>query len=41
MKEKISKWYAQGLWTKDMVANAVSKNIITQEEMDEIIASNN
>ena len=37
MKDKIMKWYKQGLWTKEMVQNAVTKKIITQEEYNEII----
>lgn len=37
MKEKIAKWYKQGLWTKDMVQNAVNKGILTKEEAEEII----
>ncbi|MBE5925587.1 MAG: XkdX family protein [Lachnospiraceae bacterium] len=37
MKEKIIKWYKLGLWTKEMVQNAVLKNILTQEEAEEII----
>lgn len=37
MKEKISKWYKLGLWTKEMVENAVSKGVITPEEAVEII----
>ena len=37
MKEKIRKWYAQGLWTAAMVQNAVVKNILTQEEANEIM----
>ena len=37
MKEKIMKWYKQGLWTKDMVQNAVNKGVITTIEMEEII----
>lgn len=36
MKEKILKWYKQGLWTLIMVQNAVKKNILTQEEADAI-----
>lgn len=39
MKEKITKWYKQGLWTEAMVQNAVDKNIITVEEMAEIIGA--
>jgi hypothetical protein len=37
MKEKILKWYKQSLWTKEMVLNAVSKNVLTKEEADEIL----
>ena len=37
MKEKIKKWYNQGLWTEEMVQNAVLKNILTQTEADEIL----
>lgn len=32
MKEKIAKWYKQGLWTTEMVANAVAKGVITEED---------
>lgn len=39
MKEKIALWYAQGLWTSEMVQNAVEKNLLTQEEADEILAT--
>ena len=37
MKEKIEKWYKQGLWTADMVKNAVDKGVITPEEYEEIV----
>ena len=37
MYEKIKKWYQQGLWTQEMVANAVTKGIITQEQYESII----
>ena len=37
MKEKIAKWYAQGLWTADMVRSAVKKGAITEEEAAEIL----
>lgn len=37
MKDKIKKWYKQGLWNKIMVQNAVAKSIITQEDANEII----
>ena len=36
MYEKISKWYEQGLWSKEMVANAVKKDVITAEEYKSI-----
>lgn len=38
MKEKIAKWYKQGLWTADMVQNAVEKGILTKEEAAEILS---
>lgn len=37
MKEKIKKWYKQGLWTEAMVLNAVSKGILTEDEVAEIL----
>lgn len=37
MKEKIALWYAQGLWTTEMVQNAVEKGLLTQDEADEIL----
>ena len=37
MKEKIAKWYKQGLWTGAMVQNAVQKGVITEEEAKEIL----
>ena len=37
MKEKIIKWYKQGLWTEEMIQNAVKKGILTQTEADEIL----
>lgn len=37
MYEKIKRWYALGLWTEDMVKNAVTKGAITQEQCNEII----
>lgn len=36
MKNKIAKWYKQGLWSAAMVANAVKKGIITEEDYEEI-----
>lgn len=37
MFEKIKKWYAQGLWTADMVRTAVTKSVITEEQCAEIL----
>lgn len=37
MKEKIKKWYKMGLWTAEMVQNAVTKGKLTAEEAAEII----
>ena len=36
MKEKIAKWYEQGLWTLNMVKDAVKKNVIKEKEYLEI-----
>ena len=36
MYDKIKKWYKQGLWTTDMVRNAVAKGVITEEQYKEI-----
>ena len=37
MKDRIAKWYKQGLWSKAQVADAVKKNIITAEDYKEIV----
>lgn len=37
MKEKIEKWYKQGLWTAEMVQNAVNKSVLTAAEAAEIL----
>lgn len=37
MKEKIARWYAQGLWTEDMVRTAADKGVITEAEAEEIL----
>lgn len=37
MKDKIKKWYKMGLWTAEMVQNAVKKGKLTTEEASEII----
>ena len=39
MKDKISLWYKQGLWTAQMVQNAVDKGILTQEDYQEIVGT--
>ena len=39
MKDKIAKWYKQGLWTAEMVQNAVDKGVITADEAAEILAA--
>jgi hypothetical protein len=39
MKDKIEKWYKQGLWTEEMVRQAVEKGVITQTECDEILST--
>ena len=38
MKEKIAKWYRQGLWDEEKVRNAVTKGKLTEEEAEEILA---
>lgn len=37
MKEKIKRWYEQGLWTAQMVRNAVIKGKLTEDEYREIV----
>ena len=37
MKEKIKRWYGQGLWTAEMVRNAVIKGKLTEDEYREIV----
>ena len=39
MKEKIAKWYKQGLWTAQMVQNAVTKGKLTADDAAEILAA--
>lgn len=36
MKDKIQRWYRQGLWTKAMVRSAVAKGRLTAEEYEAI-----
>ncbi len=38
MFEKIKKWYKQGLWNENMVRNALNKEVITEEQLNEILA---
>lgn len=37
MKDRIAKWYKQGLWTAAMVRNAVTKGVLTEAEANEIL----
>ena len=39
MKEKIAKWYKQGLWTAQMVQDAVTKKKLTADEAEDILAA--
>lgn len=36
MKEKIEKWYLQGLWSEQMIKNAIGK-VLTSDEAYAII----
>ena len=38
MKEKIQNWYTMGLWTADMVQDAVLKSVLSKKEAAEILA---
>lgn len=37
MKQKIEKWYKMGLWTEEMVMNAVEKGVITEQDGQSIL----
>lgn len=37
MREKIAKWYRQGLWTAKMVRQAAEKGLLTQDEAEAIL----
>lgn len=37
MFERIKKWYEQGLWTEQMVRNAVTKGVLTEEQAEEVL----
>ena len=39
MKDKIERWYAQGLWTEDMIRQAAEKGVITEAEAEKILNS--
>jgi hypothetical protein len=39
MKERIRRWYRFGLWTAEMVQDAVIKNVITEADALEILKS--
>ena len=39
MKEKLARWYRQGLWTAAMVQEAVDKGLITLEDYVEIVGA--
>lgn len=38
MFEKIKKWYKQGLWSAEMVQQAVDKGILTADEAEQILS---
>ena len=37
MRDKIARWYEQGLWSAQMVQDAVDKGIITEQEYRDIV----
>ena len=37
MFEKIKKWHKHGLWTSEMVHNALTKGVITEKQEKEIV----
>lgn len=37
MFEKIKRFYDMGLWTEEMVRNAVTKGVISEIEYEEIV----
>ena len=39
MKEKIAKWYKQGLWSEAMVRAAWEKGVISYDEYREIVGA--
>lgn len=41
MFEKIKRWYFLGLWSKQMMQDAVDRNVITAEEAKNITKEEN
>ena len=41
MFERIRKWYQDGVWTRKMVLDAVTKGKITENEAREILGEGN
>lgn len=39
MFEKIKRWYARGLWTAQMVGNAVEKGVLTKDQAEEVLGA--
>ena len=39
MKDRIKRWYKLGLWSAEMVQDAVSKGVLTESEAAEILNS--
>lgn len=37
MRDKIKRWYEHGLWSAQMVHDAVDKGIITEQEYRDIV----
>lgn len=37
MRDKIKRWYEQGLWSAAMVHDAVDKGIITEQDYQQIV----
>lgn len=41
MRDKIAKWYAQKLWNKQMVLDAVEKGVISESDYKQIVSKSN
>lgn len=37
MKQKIAKWYKQGLWNKEKVRDAFERGVLTEADYAEIV----